>query len=93
VGGHLHGARQLDGAPATLRVLPEIVAAVGDRAEILMHSDIRRGSDIIKAFCRGARALEILRDNMERTLKLLVCSSMSELNRSYVDVPESWSQR
>jgi isopentenyl diphosphate isomerase/L-lactate dehydrogenase-like FMN-dependent dehydrogenase len=51
-----HGGRQLDGVPASLMVLPEVVAAVGGRAEILMDSGIRRGSDIVKAICLGARA-------------------------------------
>ena len=52
-----HGGRQLDGAPATLRVLPEIVAAVGDRVEVLLDSGVRRGSDVIKAVALGARAV------------------------------------
>src|SRR5438128_3922698 len=51
-----HGGRQLDGAPATLRVLPEVVAAVSGKAEVLMDGGVRRGSDIIKAGCLGARA-------------------------------------
>jgi isopentenyl diphosphate isomerase/L-lactate dehydrogenase-like FMN-dependent dehydrogenase len=37
-----------------------------------------------------ARALEILRADVERTLKLLGCSSLQDLDRSYVNVPESW---
>jgi len=52
-----HGGRQLDGAPATLRVLPEIAAAVGDRTEVLVDGGVRRGSDIVKAICLGARAV------------------------------------
>ena len=52
-----HGGRQLDGAPATLRVLPEIAAAVGHRAEVLLDGGVRRGSDIVKAICLGARAV------------------------------------
>jgi isopentenyl diphosphate isomerase/L-lactate dehydrogenase-like FMN-dependent dehydrogenase len=52
-----HGGRQLDGAPATLRVLPEVVAAVKDQAEVLVDSGIRRGSDVVKALCMGARAV------------------------------------
>ncbi len=52
-----HGGRQLDGAPATLRILPEIVAAVNGRAEVLLDSGIRRGSDVVKALCLGARAV------------------------------------
>lgn len=52
-----HGGRQLDGAPATLDVLPEIVDAVGDRVEIYLDSGVRRGADIIKAVALGARAV------------------------------------
>jgi L-lactate dehydrogenase (cytochrome) len=52
-----HGGRQLDGAPATLRVLPEIVAAVGGDAEVLLDGGIRRGGDIVKALALGARAV------------------------------------
>jgi len=52
-----HGGRQLDGAPATLQVLPEIVEAVKGRAEVLLDSGIRRGSDVVKAICLGARAV------------------------------------
>src|SRR2546429_5026113 len=52
-----HGGRQLDGAPATLRVLPEVVAAVSGKAEVLMDGGVRRGSDTIKAVCLGARAV------------------------------------
>jgi L-lactate dehydrogenase (cytochrome) len=52
-----HGGRQLDYVPATLRVLPEVVAAVGTQTEVLMDGGVRRGSDIIKAICLGARAV------------------------------------
>src|SRR5262249_2708289 len=52
-----HGGRQLDGVAPTLRVLPEVVAAVNGRAEVLMDGGIRRGSDIVKALCLGARAV------------------------------------
>jgi L-lactate dehydrogenase (cytochrome) len=51
------GGRQLDGVPPSLQVLPEIVDEVKDQAEVLMDSGIRRGSDIIKAICLGARAV------------------------------------
>jgi len=46
-----HGGRQLDGAPASLDVLPEVVNAVGSRVEVLMDGGIRRGSDVVKAIC------------------------------------------
>jgi L-lactate dehydrogenase (cytochrome) len=52
-----HGGRQLDGVAPTLHVLPEVVAAVGDRAEVLFDGGIRRGSDIVKALALGARAV------------------------------------
>ncbi len=52
-----HGGRQLDSVPASLQILPEIVAAVRGQAEVLMDSGIRRGSDILKAMCMGARAV------------------------------------
>jgi len=52
-----HGGRQLDGVPASLQVLPKIVEEVKDKAEVLLDSGIRRGSDIVKAICLGARAV------------------------------------
>jgi L-lactate dehydrogenase (cytochrome) len=107
-----HGGRQLDDVAPTLRVLPEVVASVGDRIEVLLDGGIRRGSDIVKALCLGvravmvgrayayglgaagnagvARAIEILRADLIRTLKLLGCASTAELDRSYVDVPADW---
>jgi L-lactate dehydrogenase (cytochrome) len=51
-----HGGRQLDGVPPSLAVLPEVVAAVGDRTEVLVDSGIRRGNDVVKAIALGARA-------------------------------------
>ncbi len=54
-----HGGRQLDGAPATLQVLPEVVAAVGAQAEVLFDGGVRRGSDVMKALALGARAVFI----------------------------------
>ena len=79
---------------------------------MLFDSGIRRGSDVVKALCLGARAvlvgrayayglgaageagvaraLEILRADTIRTLKLLGCDSVSKLDRSYVEVPAAW---
>ena len=51
-----HGGRQLDGAPSTIRVLPEIVERVGHRTEVYLDSGIRSGQDVIKALAYGARA-------------------------------------
>jgi len=54
-----HGGRQLDGVAASLRVLPEVAAAVGDRVDVLMDGGVRRGGDIVKALSLGARAVLI----------------------------------
>ena len=54
-----HGGRQLDHAPTTLEVLPEIVDAVGERVEVLADSGFRRGTDIVKALALGARGVLI----------------------------------
>lgn len=110
-----HGGRQLDCVSPTLRALPEVVAAVGDKTEVLMDGGIRRGSDIVKAICLGARAvligrgyayglaaageagvtraIQILSADLERTLRLLGCASVRELDRSYVEVPPEWMKR
>ena len=108
-----HGARQLDGVSPTLRALPEVVAAVRGQTEVLMDGGVRRGNDVAKALCLGARAvlvgrayayglgagggpgvaraIEILRRDFTRTLKLLGCASAIDLDRSYVDVPSTWT--
>ena len=52
-----HGGRQLDGVAASLDALPEVVEAVGDRAEVLLDSGVRRGTDVVKALALGARAV------------------------------------
>lgn len=52
-----HGGRQLDGVPASLDALPEIVEAVGGRCEVLVDGGIRRGTDVVKALALGARAV------------------------------------
>ena len=52
-----HGGRQLDTAPATCEVLPQVVDAVGDRCELYVDGGIRRGSDVLKAIALGARAV------------------------------------
>ncbi len=52
-----HGGRQLDGAPATMRMLPEVVDAVGDRVEVLVDGGVRRGTDVVRALALGARAV------------------------------------
>ncbi len=52
-----HGGRQLDYAQATLDALSPIVAAVGDKAEVMVDGGVRRGSDVVKALCLGAKAV------------------------------------
>ncbi len=54
-----HGGRQLDGLPAALDVLPEIVEAVDGKAELILDGGIRRGSDVVKARALGAHACMI----------------------------------
>ena len=107
-----HGGRQLDGVAASVRMLPEVVAAVRGRAEVLFDGGIRRGSDVVKALCLGARAvlvgrayayglgaaggagvtraIDILRNDIVRTLTLLGVASTAALDGSSVDVPADW---
>jgi L-lactate dehydrogenase (cytochrome) len=107
-----HGGRQLDSVYPTLRALPEVVAAVKGQCEVYLDGGIRRGSDIVKAYCLGAKAvligrayayglaaggqagvtkaINILRADLIRTLKLLGCDSMAELDHSYVKFPSDW---
>jgi isopentenyl diphosphate isomerase/L-lactate dehydrogenase-like FMN-dependent dehydrogenase len=54
-----HGGRQLDHALASIDVLPEVVAAVDGRAEVILDSGIMRGTDVVKALALGARAVAI----------------------------------
>ncbi|MGH3215675.1 MAG: pre-mycofactocin synthase MftD [Trebonia sp.] len=54
-----HGGNNLDGTPATIRLLPDIAHAVGDQAEVLMDGGVRRGGDVVKALALGARAVLI----------------------------------
>ncbi|EOM77509.1 mycofactocin system-associated heme/flavin dehydrogenase [Rhodococcus rhodnii] len=54
-----HGGNNLDSTPASIRALPAIVDAVGDRVEILLDGGIRRGGDVVKALALGARAVMI----------------------------------
>jgi L-lactate dehydrogenase (cytochrome) len=56
-----HGSRQLDLSPTPLEVLPEVVAAVGDRAEVFLDSGILTGADVVAAVAMGARACHVAR--------------------------------
>ena len=88
------------------------MAAVGGQTEVLLDGGIRKGSDVVKALCLGARAvligrayayglgaaggagvaraIEILRTDIIRTLKLLGCSSVRALDGELVDAPAEW---
>ena len=50
-----HGGRQLDGAPSSIRALPDVVQAVGSQTEVWLDSGIRSGQDMLKAWAMGAR--------------------------------------
>jgi isopentenyl diphosphate isomerase/L-lactate dehydrogenase-like FMN-dependent dehydrogenase len=52
-----HGGRQLDGVPASVDALPEVVEAVGGGAEVLVDGGVRRGTDVLVALALGARAV------------------------------------
>ena len=54
-----HGGRQLDGASSSIRALPEIVEAVGDRIEVWFDGGIRSGQDLLRAFALGAKGTMI----------------------------------
>lgn len=102
-----HGGRQLDCVAPTLSALPEVLEAVGGRAEVLLDGGIRRGSDVVKALCFGAkaaligrayayglgaaggegvaRAIDIVASGVTRTLRLLGCHAVRDLDGSYVE--------
>ena len=106
-----HGGRQLDTVSATISALPEVVQAAQGRVEVLLDGGIRRGSDVVKAFCLGARAvligrayayglgaaggagvaraIEILRSEIVRTLRLLGCHDVGALDHSYIELAAS----
>jgi isopentenyl diphosphate isomerase/L-lactate dehydrogenase-like FMN-dependent dehydrogenase len=91
-----HGGRNMDSAAAAIDVLPDIVAAVGDRTSVLVDGGVRRGSDIVKALALGAKAVLVGRATLygvmaagqagaERALSILT----NELKRTmaYVGCP------
>lgn len=102
-----HGGRQLDGVRATIEILPEVVRAVGGRAEVFVDGGVWRGDDVVKAVALGARAclvgkaymfglaafgeagvdrvLEIFRVEIDRTMGLLGCTAMTDLDERMVE--------
>ncbi|KAM7296217.1 hydroxyacid oxidase 1-like [Ixodes scapularis] len=109
-----HGGRQLDGVPATIEVLPEVVTAVRGRVEVYVDGGVRRGTDVVKALALGAKAvfvgrpvlwalayngeegvremLEILRQELDRTLALMGCASIDQLRPEMVVHQDDFSQ-
>ena len=105
-----HGARNLDSAPATIEMLPEVVDAVGPRLTVLWDGGVRRGSDVVKALALGAKAvlsgraplygtgaggqvgaakaLSILRNEIDLTLGFMGCTDISKVDRSMVRLPK-----
>ncbi len=110
-----HGGNNLDGTPATIRALPAIAEAVGDRVDVLLDGGVRRGGDVVKALALGARAvmigraylwglaangqagvenvLDVLRGGIDSALLALARSSVEELTRDDVVVPEGFERR
>lgn len=102
-----HGGRQLDHAPAAIEVLPEIVAAVEGKAEVVADSGFMRGTDVVKAVTMGARAVAIGKlmtwglaaggeKGLLRTLDLLkteIASTMANVGAGCVDDLNSHSLR
>jgi len=106
-----HGGRQLDTCAPTARALPEVVRAANGQGPVLVDGGIRRGGDILKALCMGARAclvgrayayglmaaggmgvaraIAMLKADLERTMALLGCGAIRDLDGSLVDVPKA----
>lgn len=108
-----HGGRQLDFAPSAVEVLAETMPVLRElglekRIEVYVDGGVRRGTDIVKALCLGAkgvgigrpflyamsaygqegvdRAMQLLKDEMEMNMRLIGCTSIDQLNPSFVDV-------
>jgi L-lactate dehydrogenase (cytochrome) len=106
-----HGGRQLDRAAVPLGVLPKVVEAIGDRAEVYLDTGILHGGDIVAAMAHGAtatlvgraylyglmaggergveRVVEILTEEITRTMRLLGVRSFAELTPDHVKLPAS----
>ena len=101
-----HGGRQLDGVPAGITALVDVLDAVGDQVEVLVDGGFRRGADVVKAVALGAKAamigrawayplaaagepgvskiLSVLRQDIDRTLRLVGAPSIEDLDPSFV---------
>ena len=101
-----HGGRVVDGTPAPIDMLPDVVDAVRGRTEVIVDSGFRRGSHIVKALALGAsavfigratlygtavggeagaaRAITLLRQEIDRTLALIGCPGVAKLDRDYL---------
>jgi isopentenyl diphosphate isomerase/L-lactate dehydrogenase-like FMN-dependent dehydrogenase len=101
-----HGGRQLDGAPATFEVLPEVVAEIRGEAEVLVDGGIRSGADVVRALALGAqgamvgrawayglcaagqpgveRVLALLREDIDRTMRLVGVECILEIDGSVI---------
>jgi len=108
-----HGGFGLDRMPASIDVLPSIVAAVGDRLTVMLDSGVRRGADVLLARALGAkfvfvgraalygataygtpgaiRAIDILKNEIDRNLGQIGCPDLAELDASYV-VPKEMTR-
>ena len=86
-----HGGRSEDGGPSTIEALPEIIAVAGDMP-VLIDSGFRRGSDIVKALCMGAKAVCVGRPylwglgafgqpGVERVLELLRIETRAQMQQ------------
>ncbi|MCI5074147.1 alpha-hydroxy acid oxidase [Oricola sp.] len=101
-----HGGRMFDAAPSSIEALPGVVAAAGDRLDVLFDGGIRRGTDIMRALALGARAvligraplygvaaegeagvarvIEILADELERSMALAGTTSVGAISRDCI---------
>ena len=101
-----HGGRVVDGTRAPVDILPEVVDVLGTRAEVLVDSGFRRGTDIVKALALGARAvligrptlygtaaggeagaaraITLLKDEIDRAMALLGCRTIGDLSREHL---------
>ncbi|MFK7743791.1 MAG: L-lactate dehydrogenase [Roseobacter sp.] len=110
-----HGGRQLDGALSSIRALPSILDAVGDKIEVHMDGGIRSGQDVLKAVAMGAKgtyigraflhglgamgqpgvtkALEIIHKELDLTMALCGETSVSDLGRQNLLIPQDFEGR